>query len=282
MKAYKVIPRFSVLSIERQMKNAVFYVVLLVTLFVVQIVCYGVGDYLYETSDKMNIFEIYIWMMSSRGSQLLYLLGLLFCVYGCEFFRNSAPYFMIRMNRKIWIISNVLYLLLIVLGYNIYLIFCLGVACKGAVTISGVWSDAAHVAGQIWVEEIGIRAIMGVNYHMLSYNPNIIGLLSVALSVCIGLFVGMFLLLFMLIQKPVWGISGVCLFWFLDMLLIGRWGVTILQNFSPFAMSRVGNIGLWSAGSSLVHTFTYFVIILFVMSVLLKKVVRQMDFLKME
>lgn len=282
MKEHKVITKFAILSLDRQIRNVGFYVILIVTFFAIQFICYDIGDYLHQTSDKMNIFEIYIWTMSSRGAQVLYLLGLLFLIHGCDFFSNGAAFFLIRMKRKSWISSHIMYLTEVIVLYNIFLIVFFGIACKGAITFNSSWSNAAHMAGQFWVEDIGIRAIMGVNFKMLSFNPNHIGLLTIVLSICIGLFVGMFILIFMLIHKPIWGIAGICLLWFLDMLLVERWDFAVLNKFFPFSMSRVGQIGLWSAGPSLLYTIAYFVVLLVVLAAVLAKIVKKTDFIKME
>lgn len=212
----KVLVRYTKRSVEQQMKNIGFYVILFVTFCLVQFICYGVGDYLWQTGDKMNVFEIYIWSMTSSSTQLMYLLGVLFCVYGCEIFHKGASFFLIRMNRKTWLLSQVFHIVAVVVIYNVFFIISYTIACRGAITFRNSWSQATRIAGQTWVESIGIRGIMSVNSKMLLIGPTGAAALVLLMSVLIGTFVGILLLIFMLLRKPIIGIVTICLIWFME------------------------------------------------------------------
>lgn len=282
MKEFKSIFQFSMLSVKDQLRNIGFYIVLLVVFFVIQFICYDIGDYLHATNDKMNIFEIYIWFLSIRNSQIIYLAGLVFVICGCSFFSNGAAYGLIRMKRKTWVASHIFYLLTIVAIYNISLIVFFWISCKGAITVKGIWSNAAYVAGQFWIEDIGIRSMMDVNYSMLSFNPNYVGILTFVLSLLIGLIVGMIMLAFMLCRKSVWGIACIVLLWFMDMLLVERFNIEIFRKILPFSLSRSGQLGFCYSGPPVIYAIAYFILFTIVMIAILEKISQKVDFVKME
>lgn len=282
MKEYKSVFRFAMRSVKGQMKNAGFYIVLAVIFVIIQLICYGIGGYLHSTGDKMNLFEIYVWFMSARTSQIIYLLGLVLIICGCDFFSNGAIYNLIRMRRKTWVASHIVYMTIIIAVYNLWLLISFWFSCKGAVTIYGVWSDAAYTAGQFWVEDIGIRAIMGVSYKMLSFNPNMVGILTFVMSMFIGLFVGMVLLAFMLYGKSVWGIACIVLLWFMDMLFVERFTWAVFRRIFPFSLSRTGQLGFCSSGPPVSYAIAYFVLAVIVLIAILEKIAKKVDFVKME
>lgn len=262
--------------------NAGFYIVLIVIFFVIQLICGDVGKYLSSNGDQMNLFEMYIWFMSSRGSQLIYLLGIIFIVCGCAFFGNGAAYNLMRMKRKTWIASHITYMGGIVAIYNICFLLFLWVPCRGALTIKSIWSDAAHVAGQMGIESIGIQPVMGVNYKLLSFNPNLVGILTFVISMFLGMFVGMVLLAFMLYGKFAWGVALIGLLWFADVLLVERFSMSVFHRVFPFSLSRVSQMGFCSIGPPVPYAIAYFLLASFVLVVVLEKISTRIDFVKME
>ena len=78
MKDCKRVLNFSMISLRDTLKNVTLYAFLLVILCVLLYLFGGVRKYLVENGDRMNLWEIYIWFLSTRQSQLIYFLSILF------------------------------------------------------------------------------------------------------------------------------------------------------------------------------------------------------------
>lgn len=99
MKASKESLRLAKLSLASEMKNPTLYVILLCVFFLIQFCFRGISPYLKSVSGQMNVFELYIFFMASRTSQMLYLLGQIMLSCGVLFFHTGAAYHLIRTNR---------------------------------------------------------------------------------------------------------------------------------------------------------------------------------------
>lgn len=282
MKDYKTIVRFSCISIMELLRNVVFWLVLIVVSLVLLYLCGDVGAYLRESGDQMNLFEIYIWFHSIRQSRVIYLVGLILLLCGVTFFNKGASYYLLRINRRIWVISQLFYLFAVVVVYNLVTLAVFWVGCKGAVSVVGEWSRAAFIACQFGVEYIGLGTTFYAIPHFLAFNPNLIGIVTLALQILIGVIVGMTLLAFQSKGKIFIGIIVVLAFWFGEVMLMENFGYPVLGYLTPFRLSMPSQIGFGGTGPSAIYACSYFVVLFIVLESLLLRLSKQVDFLKME
>lgn len=276
----KGILKFSVLSLKHQLQNVGFYMILLIILILLKIVCAQLGVYLKETDGVMNIFELYTWLLAG-GSRIIYMLGLLVIIFGCGFFHNQVAYCLVRMTRTEWILSHVLYLVIISVIYNIFFLVCFWICCGGAITFDGVWSDAAYV-GKDWIGAIGIQMVMYIHSGFFTYNPNFVGLLTMVFSVIASVIVGMLLVAFSLMNKGIFGIACFCGFYFGEIVLVNIMELKNLSYLFPFGCTNVSYLLLDSSRPNLLYGGIYCAVLCAVLLILLIKIASKVDFAKMD
>lgn len=99
----------------------------------------------YGTSIQM--FEPFIWAMGDAKSILLASLLLIFFFMDMPFIDEAAPYRIIRINRRVWVSAQILYVVLVTI---IYMIFLLAVFCLLGSPISfpgNLWSETGALLG---------------------------------------------------------------------------------------------------------------------------------------
>ena len=74
----------------------------------------------------MQIFEPFVWAFGDAKSIMLASMLLIFFFLDMPFINDSTPYYLVRVNRKIWISAQILYVVLVTVIYMIFLLimFC--------------------------------------------------------------------------------------------------------------------------------------------------------------
>lgn len=99
----------------------------------------------YETT--MQIFEPFIWAFGDKRSIILSSLLLLFFFIDIPFIYEITPYYLIRIDRMIWVSAQILYIVLVSI---IYMCFLLGVFCILCSPLSfpgNLWSKTSALLG---------------------------------------------------------------------------------------------------------------------------------------
>lgn len=282
MKGYKDVLRFSRIALKESFHSVIFWIVLFAMFMIIQYLCSGIGEYLYSANERMNLFEIYIWFNSSRTSHLIYVVGVMILICGITFFHKGASYYLLRINRKTWVFSQFVYLLVLMVIFNILILVAFWISCNGLIRLNGEWSDAAFVACQFWVEDIGISSTIKAYPQFLQYDPNMIGLITFFQQILIGLVIGMVLMAFQAKEKVVVGIVVVLGFWFGEVTLTTVYVHPVLNYLTPFRMATPSQIGFSGAGVSPAYAFCYLIVLCLVLESILMRLSKQVDFLKME
>lgn len=99
----------------------------------------------YGTS--MQMFEPFVWAMGDAKSILLASLLLIFFFMDMPFIDEAAPYRIIRINRKVWVSAQILYVALVTIIYMIFLlaVFCL--LCSPISFPGNLWSETGALLG---------------------------------------------------------------------------------------------------------------------------------------
>lgn len=282
MNNWKCVGRFARVSIKENFHSIVFYLVLIVIFLIIQYLCAGIGSYLRSTEDQMNLFEIYIWFNSRRQSHVIYLLGLLFLICGTTFFHTGASYYLLRATRKIWVLSQIVYLFATVLIYNFVILLSFWISCKGALTLRGEWSMAAFTACQFWTEDIGIVSFIMADYGFLRHNPNTLGVITLCLQVLVGVIVGMIMVAFQAKGKMVVGVMVVVLLWFVEVMFDEHLHIAGSEYLTPFRLATPAQLALNGSGPSVTYAFVYMIVLAAILTFVLTKLSKQVDFIKME
>lgn len=281
MKDYKQVLRFSSIYVKDSFRTASLYLVWIIIFFIVQFICSGLGAYLHEAGDQMNIFEVYLLFNRRIGPYQVYIIGLLVLILATTFNQSGVTFSLLRINRKKWIASQLLHIFAMVITLNVFFLIACIVTTRGAVTLSGTWSGAALIASQAWIESIGILSMLKMEYTFLRYDPNMLGGIIFLLQTLLGMVMGVILLIFRTRNKLVLGVLVVCLMWFGDWMLT-RLSQLWIQYILPFHMACPGNLQVNNAGPSLGYAVVYYVVLLLALIFILFKLSKQIEFIKME
>ncbi len=243
------------ISIQEQFKSGNIYILLFLVYCIIWYTYSGVSKSLYQTRDCVNIWELYIWFLSSRFSQLLYIIMILCFGYQAISIQCGNTYTIFRSNKKAWVLGRVLHLLFNVILLNLVILFSTWSICGWRIGISGEWSKAAMTASQFYVEKVGMRTLVYIPTGVLRTNPNMAGTIQFLLSVLAGMFSGMLLLVFSLANRAAYGVSIIFGIWYLDILISEEPILGILEYASPYGLARIGrstlNYGFFSTNYAL-------------------------------
>lgn len=283
MKASKESLRLAKLSLASEIKNPTLYVILLCVFFLIQFCFQGISPYLKSVSGQMNVFELYIFFMSSRTSQMLYLLGQIMLSCGVLFFHTGAAYHLIRTNRKRWLKSQIIYLMVMTIGYNIFIFLSLTLALNGQVTFENEWSSAMMIAAQFSsIEKIGAYAISIVVPGLMQTHPMQAVLITFALSIIVGLLVGLIMISSTSSNKTAIGFVTITVFWFVDILVENVPAISGLTYISPFGLARIYRLSVTGSGPDFRYALVVLLIMAITMVFVLSKSIRKLDFVKLE
>lgn len=93
-------------------------------------------EYSHIVSEKLHIFDVFIYSTSSKFTMALSFLGLIIAFNDIPFMNNQNMYLIIRMKRKKWVYSKIIYILFGTILY--YLIIIL-------ITSTFIYSDSYSV-----------------------------------------------------------------------------------------------------------------------------------------
>ena len=282
MKGFKSVFRYGVLSAKDELRSVNLYLVMLFAFFLIQWSLGGLPDYLAESKGQMHVFELYVHFLSSRGSQTIYLLGIMSIACGSLFYSGGAAYYLIRGNRRRWALGQVLYLLLVTAGYNLFLLFSFCFSTGGHLTLANQWSRASVLAEQFGVKLIGGETIFHVDYSVLQMSPAAAGLLTFLLSVLVGTAAGMIMICFGMRNRGIYGAAILAIAWYADILLDGNRYLPKAMYLSLFDLSRISWL-LDTNGSAMIRYAVVFYCILIAMEFcILLRSVEKVDFVKLE
>lgn len=99
----------------------------------------------YDTT--MQIFEPFIWAFGDAKSIMLASLLLIFFFIDMPFINDATPYRLMRINRKIWIKAQMLYVVLVTFIYMLFLLLTFCVLCAPISFPGNLWSETGAMLG---------------------------------------------------------------------------------------------------------------------------------------
>lgn len=124
---------------------------IVVTFLLAFILCFLLSDkavsFAREHEATMQIVEPFIWTFGDSNSILLSSLLLLLLFADMPFLTAGTPFFLMRMDRKTWVLGQVLYVALATLLYLLFILLSTSLVCMTDAFPGNMWSRTAAILG---------------------------------------------------------------------------------------------------------------------------------------
>ncbi|MCF0253464.1 MAG: hypothetical protein HUK26_03925, partial [Duodenibacillus sp.] len=109
----------------------------------------------------MQAWEPFIWTFGDANSVMLISLLLILLLMDMPFLDNGVPYYLVRMNRRIWAFGQVLYIALATLIYMAFIFLSTSLICAQNSFLGNIWSETAAILGYSGVgKEVALPALV--------------------------------------------------------------------------------------------------------------------------
>ena len=131
------------------------------------VVCFLLSDkvlvFAKEHDTIVQILEPFIWTFGDATSILVISLLLLLLFADMPNLGNEVPLFLVRINRKIWLLGQILYLVLATMGFMCFTLLSTCVLAGARAYTANLWSDTAAILGYSTIgEKIAVPAFVKV------------------------------------------------------------------------------------------------------------------------
>ena len=122
-----------------------------VTFALAFILCFLLSDkavrFAREYRTTMQIVEAFIWTFEDGNSILLSSLLLLLLFADMPFISPGTPLYLMRIDRRTWLIGQALYITLTTAIYMVFILAATSFICMGNSFIGNMWSETAAILG---------------------------------------------------------------------------------------------------------------------------------------
>lgn len=131
------------------------------------IVCFLLSDKVIRFAEVhgtlLQILEPFIWTFGDANSVLIISLLLLLLFSDMPALGNEVPLFLIRMNRRVWMAGQILYLIMATMTLLCFILLSTCLLAGAKAYPANLWSDTAAILGYSSIgEEIAIPAFVKV------------------------------------------------------------------------------------------------------------------------
>ena len=124
---------------------------IIITFALAFILCYLLSDkavqFAREYKTTMQIVEAFVWTFGDSNSILLSSLLLIFLFADMPFLSAGTPYYLVRIDRKTWLLGQALYITLATLIYMAFILLSTSLVCMSNSFIGDMWSETAAILG---------------------------------------------------------------------------------------------------------------------------------------
>jgi hypothetical protein len=124
---------------------------IVMTFALVFILCFLLTDkavnFAQEYGTTMQVVEAFVWTFGDSNSIMLSSLLLLLLFADMPFLSAGTPYYLVRMNRRIWLIGQALYITLATGIYMVFILISTSVLSMRQSFIGNMWSETAAILG---------------------------------------------------------------------------------------------------------------------------------------
>lgn len=131
------------------------------------IICYMLSDKVLAFAGRHNtalqILEPFIWTFGDAMSILLISLPLLLLFSDMPNLKNDVPFFLVRINRRVWLLGQILYMIMATFLFMVFILAstCLLAGYKGYT--ANMWSETAAILGYSDIgQQIAVPAFVKV------------------------------------------------------------------------------------------------------------------------
>jgi hypothetical protein len=100
-----------------------------------------------EHGTNLQLCESFIWTFGDANSILVTSLLLLLLFADMPNLGNEMPFFLIRLQRKTWLLGQILYLILATTGFLLFIFFSTCLLSGAKAYTANLWSDTAAILG---------------------------------------------------------------------------------------------------------------------------------------
>lgn len=115
------------------------------------ILCFLLSDKVIRFSERhdtlLQLAEPFIWTFGDAVSVLVISLILLLIFSNMPNLGNEVPFFLIRMNRRIWMLGQILYLLAATWIFMVFILVSTWILTGSRAYLANLWSDTAAILG---------------------------------------------------------------------------------------------------------------------------------------
>lgn len=131
------------------------------------VVCFLLSDKVLNFADRhdtvLQMFETFIWTFGDANSVLIISLLLLLLFSDMPNLGNDVPFFLIRINRTVWMMGQILYVVLATLLFVAFILLSTCLLCFTKAYSANIWSKTAAILGYSDIgKEIAIPAFLNV------------------------------------------------------------------------------------------------------------------------
>ena len=131
------------------------------------VVCFLLSDKILSFADRqettMQMFEPFIWTFGDANSVLIISLLLLLLFSDMPNLGNDVPFFLIRIDRTVWMLGQILYIVLATIAFVFFILISTCLLCMTKAYPANMWSKTAAILGYSNIgREIAIPAYLKV------------------------------------------------------------------------------------------------------------------------
>ncbi len=115
------------------------------------ILCFLLSDkavkFAREYQTVMQILEPFVWTFGDANSILLSSLLLLLLFADMPFISSGTPFYLVRIDRKTWILGQVVYIITATFLYLVFILVSTSLVCMSQSFVGDMWSETAAILG---------------------------------------------------------------------------------------------------------------------------------------
>jgi len=124
---------------------------IIITFALAFILCFLLSDkavrFAHEYKTTMQLVEAFVWTFGDSNSILLSSLLLVLLFADMPFLSAGTPFYLMRIDRKTWLIGQTLYIMLATGIYMSFILLSTSVVCMSNSFIGNMWSETAAILG---------------------------------------------------------------------------------------------------------------------------------------
>jgi hypothetical protein len=124
---------------------------IIITFALAFVLCFLLSDkavrFSEDNKSTMQIVEAFVWTFGDSNSILLVSLLLVMLFADLPFLGAGVPYYLMRIDRKTWMLGQILYVILATFVYMLFILAATSLICMNNSFVGNMWSQTAAILG---------------------------------------------------------------------------------------------------------------------------------------